>query len=81
MKTKGMIYVRRLDGRVWTPVVLLAGAAEARDVGVQYPNGIALTRVWRNPEAGQYTFCRGVYSFNPYDTDQKIILYAQWQIC
>ena len=82
MKTKGAIYVWRLDGRVWTPVILHGpGAAEAQDLGVHYANGISLTLVKRNPEVGQYTFCRGVYSFNPYDTDQKIILYAQWQVC
>jgi len=81
-KTTGTIYLLRINGSVWTPVVLPgAGAAEAKDLGVRYANGISMTLVRKNPSVGQYTFCRGVYSFNPYDTDNKVIFFAQWQVC
>ena len=74
-------YVLRVNGRVWTPVVLpVAGAVDAKDLGVHYANGISLTRVKNNPSVGQYTFCNGVYSFNPYDTDGKVILISEWKV-
>jgi hypothetical protein len=80
-KTTCTIYVLRVSGRVWTPVVLSdAGGADAKDLGVRYANGVSLTRVTNNPSLGQYTFCRGVYSFNPYDTDNKLILFSQWNV-
>ena len=62
--------------KIWTPVILSGeeGARDAKDLGVRYTNGVSLVLVTKNPSVGEYTFCRGVYSFNQYDTDKKIFV-------
>ena len=79
--TRRTIYAQPISGKIWTPVILSGGGArDAKDLGVRYTNGVSLVWVTKNPSVGEYTFCRGVYSFNQYDTDNKILLFAHWRI-
>ena len=57
-----------------SPPTLTAAENWLTDVGVTYANGTALTAVASTPARGQYAVALGVYTFNPADVGQSVIL-------